>query len=164
MKHQMSLAMSRGLARRYQEAGRLDESVTQFEKVIALARVAGEGQPPYVFAIAQMICEQASILDQLERHADAERTLLAAWEDRGRIPVPTRNGAIMDMHILLFIEATAVNGVRVDAVIHGRASKRAPVKVFGVVFSDTRPEDEYPLPVLWVREGSSAWIGMDKSN
>ena len=86
---------------------------------------------------------------------------LAAWKDRGRIPVPTRSGGIMDLHIHLFIEATAINGKRVDAVIHARATKRAPMKVFAVVFSNEQPRDEYPIPVLWVREASSAWIGAD---
>ncbi len=84
---------------------------------------------------------------------------LAAWKDRGRIPVPTIKGSILDLHIHLFIEATAINGMRVDAVIHARASKRAPMRVFAVVFSDNQPTDDYPLPVLWVREGSSAWVG-----
>ena len=84
---------------------------------------------------------------------------LAAWKDRGRIPVPTRKGGIMDLHIHLFIEATAINGMPVDVVIHARASKRAPMKIFAVVFGDDPPTDAYPVPVLWVREASSAWIG-----
>ena len=86
---------------------------------------------------------------------------LATWKARGRIPVPTRKGNIMDLHIHLFIEATAINGFPVDAVIHAKASKRAPMKVFAVVFSDSQPQDEYPLPVLWVRNESSSWIGLE---
>lgn len=75
--------------------------------------------------------------------------------------MPTRNGGIMDLHIDLFIEATAINGMPVDAVIHAKASKRAPMKVFAVVFGDNQPQDKYPLPLLWVCKGSSAWIGVD---
>ena len=86
---------------------------------------------------------------------------LAAWKDGGIIAVPTRKGGTMNLSIHLLIEATAINGRRVDAVIHARASKRGPMRVFAVVFSEDRPLDEYPIRVLWVSESSSAWIEVE---
>ena len=83
---------------------------------------------------------------------------LATWKDRKRIPVPTRKGAIIDLHISLIIEATAVNGLAVDAVIHARATKQAPTKIFCVVFRDERPLEKYPLPLLWIKGSESVWL------
>ena len=71
--------------------------------------------------------------------------------------MPTRSGGIMELHIHLLIEATAINGLPVDAVIHARASKRAPVKTFAVVFRDAKPDEKYPIPALWVRGAESTW-------
>ena len=119
-------------------------------KSIAMAVVVGLAWLLYTGAMTEVAAHQQPTTP--EEH-------LAAWKERGRIPVPTRNGNIMDLQIHLLIEATAVNGLHADAVIHARASKRAPVKTFAVVFSDQQPQDEYPLPVLWVRDGSSAWVG-----
>ena len=83
---------------------------------------------------------------------------IATWKARQRISVPTRKGAIMELRISLLIESTAINGLPVDAVIHARATKRAPTKVFCVVFSDQRPLDEYPLPLLWIKGSESTWL------
>ena len=66
----------------------------------------------------------------------------------------------MDLHIHLLVEATAVNGLTVDAVILGRASKRAPIKTFCVIFSEEQPQDEYPIPTLWIKGSESAWLGV----
>jgi hypothetical protein len=67
----------------------------------------------------------------------------------------------MALHIYLLIEATALNGLAVDAVLHARATKRAPTKSFCVVFRDKRPLDEYPIPLLWIKGCVkwSNWIG-----
>jgi len=83
---------------------------------------------------------------------------LATWLVRERIPVPARKGAIMALHIYLLIEATALNGLAVDAVLHARATKRAPTKSFCVVFRDKRPLDEYPIPLLWIKGCESVWL------
>jgi hypothetical protein len=63
------------------------------------------------------------------------------------------------MHIELLIEATAINGIPVDAVIHAKATaKRAPMRTFAVVFRDRRPDDEYPIPTLWIKGSDSVWL------
>ena len=62
------------------------------------------------------------------------------------------------MLIIHLIEATAIDGMPIDLVVEARASKRAPYKRFAVVFSEQRPDREYPIPTLWVRHGQSAWL------
>ena len=83
---------------------------------------------------------------------------VAAWRARGRVPGPTRSGKILDMQIVHMIEATAVDGVPVDLVVEARATKASPVKRFGVVFADDRPVDVYPIPVLWVKDGTGSLV------
>ncbi len=83
---------------------------------------------------------------------------LAHWKARRRILVPTRKGGLLDMQIKVLIEATAINGIAVDAVIHARASKRAPMRIFAVVLSDKLPEGEYPIPTLWISSDESTWL------
>ena len=91
-----------------------------------------------------------------QRHSKAE--CLSAWNARRRIPVPGKSGKIMDMMIIHLVEATAIDGVPVDLVIDARVSKRTHGKRFVVVFSDDRPAEDYPLPCLWVREGTGVWL------
>ena len=62
------------------------------------------------------------------------------------------------MLIIHLIEATAIDGMPIDLVVEARASKRAPYNRFAVVFSEQRPDGEYPIPTLWVRQGQSAWL------
>lgn len=81
------------------------------------------------------------------------------WRSKGRIAVPSRKGQLMDMGIVHFYECGSVDGMPLDLLIEARATKRAPLKRFGVVFADDRPLDDYPIPVLWVREGTGSWIG-----
>ena len=80
------------------------------------------------------------------------------WRERGRIPTPTPSGGIMDMVITHLIEATAIDGVPIDLVVEARATKRAPPKRFAVVFRDEKPEQEYPVPTLWIRRGQADWL------
>ena len=84
----------------------------------------------------------------------------ATWKSRGRIPVPTRKGRIMDMAIERLYECSSVNGLPLDLLLDARASKRAPLKTFGVIFSDRQPVEDYPIPVLWVNEGKGTWIAL----
>ncbi len=83
---------------------------------------------------------------------------LSTWKSRRRIPVPTRKGATMDLHIHLLIEASAINGVSVDAVIHANSVKLAPMKTLCVVFSGERPQEEFPMPCLWINGREAAWL------
>ena len=80
------------------------------------------------------------------------------WKDRGRIPVPTKSGTIMDLVIVNLYETTAVNDLYLDLLVEARATKRAPLKRFGVLFADTAPPKQYPIPILWVKDGVSAWV------
>ena len=83
---------------------------------------------------------------------------LATWQSSNRIPVPTKSGNIMDMMIVHLIEATAIDGIPVDLVVEARASKRGPLKRFAVVFSEARPRDDYPIPTLWICDGTGSWL------
>jgi hypothetical protein len=77
------------------------------------------------------------------------------------MPVPTRAGAIIDLHIITLYDCTAVNGLPLDLLVEGRATNDAPLKRFGVLFADASPEDKYPLPVLWMCDGRGNWIVPD---
>ena len=72
--------------------------------------------------------------------------------------MPTRSHTIIDLSIVRFYETTHVDGLPLDLLIEARASKRAPLKRFGVLFAETRPLDEYPIPLLWVRSGNAQWV------
>ena len=91
-------------------------------------------------------------------HTKAE--CLATWKTRRRIPVPTKVGNIMDMLIVHLIEATAIDGVPVDLVVDARATHRAPIKRFAVVFADKKPADSFPVPTLWVCDGIGVWVSI----
>lgn len=85
---------------------------------------------------------------------------LSTWKSRRRIPVPTKTGKIMDMLIIHLIEATAIDGIPVDLVVEARASKRGPLKRFAVVFADKKPAEQYPIPTLWVSDGTGSWLSI----
>jgi hypothetical protein len=80
------------------------------------------------------------------------------WRSRGRVPVPTQKGRILDLVIVRLYETTHVDGLALDLMIEGRATNEAPIKQFGVLFSDTRPQDEYPIPLLWMCNGVGSWV------
>ena len=44
------------------------------------------------------------------------------WKARGRIPVPTKNGNIMELVIVNLFETTAVNGQALDLLVEARAT------------------------------------------
>ena len=85
---------------------------------------------------------------------------LATWKSRGRIPVPTKSGKIMDMLIVHLIEATAIDSIPVDLIIEARATHRAPLKKFAVVFAGKRPAENYPIPTLWICDGEGVWLAV----
>ncbi|MEH6587913.1 MAG: hypothetical protein V7720_15235 [Halioglobus sp.] len=58
----------------------------------------------------------------------------------------------------MLYETTHVDGLRLDLLIEGRAIKTPPLKKFGVLFADTKPEDKYPIPVLWNCDGLDTWV------
>jgi hypothetical protein len=85
----------------------------------------------------------------------SKKDCVDTWRSRGRVPVPTQKGRILDLVIVRLYETTHVDGLALDLMIEGRATNEAPIKQFGVLFSDTRPQDEYPIPVLWMRGGEA---------
>ena len=94
----------------------------------------------------------------LEALANAEKRYRAARKLLGT--VPTRNGKIMDMLIVHLVEATAIDGIPVDLVVEARATKAAPVKRFALVFHEEQPTEDYPIPTLWVSDGTGVWLGI----
>ena len=69
-------------------------------------------------------------------------------EGRGRISVPIRGNPVVELVITQRIDATAINGLAVNAVIEGRVTNNALVKRFAMVISEHRPGGDYLLPVL----------------
>ncbi|MEH6588538.1 MAG: hypothetical protein V7720_18460 [Halioglobus sp.] len=72
--------------------------------------------------------------------------------------MPTKAGKILELAIETLYETTHVDGLALDLLVEGRAVKTSPLKRFGVLFADTKPEDEYPIPVLWVCDGLGTWL------
>lgn len=66
----------------------------------------------------------------------------------------------MDMLIVHLVEATAIDGIPVDLVVEARATKAAPVKRFALVFHEEQPTEDYPIPTLWVSDGTGVWLGI----
>jgi hypothetical protein len=78
------------------------------------------------------------------------------WRKRGRMPVPTSEGHIIDLQIVAIYETTAVNSQRLDLLVEARKTNNDPVKQFGVIFSETPPDwSKYSVPVLWRQDGKS---------
>jgi hypothetical protein len=78
------------------------------------------------------------------------------WRERGRMPVPTAEGQIIDLQIVAIYETTAVNGLPLDLLIEAQKTNSDPVKQFGVVFSENPPDwSKYGIPVLWRQNGKS---------
>ena len=88
----------------------------------------------------------------------SRQACLKDWRVGGEIPVPTRKGGLLNMRLERLFECTAVNGFPLDLLIEARASKRAPTRRFGVIFSASRPAHDYPLPILWLHDGQGAWL------
>ena len=81
------------------------------------------------------------------------------WRKRMRMPVPTAEGFILDLRIVVIYEATSVNGLPLDLLIEAQTTVNDPIKQFGVLFSSTPPDwGEYGIPVLW-REDGKAGVG-----
>ena len=95
------------------------------------------------------------------QHPDTAEQAIAAWAETGYLPIPTRSGSTQELQIKLLIECSRVNGLPLDLVIEGRVSKRAPPKRFGVIFSDSEPAADYPLPVLWIGGGLGTWLASE---
>jgi len=75
------------------------------------------------------------------------------WRERKRIPIPTLEGMIVDLIIVSIREAVEIDGLPLDCLLETQAASDAPVKSFGVIFSETPPDwQAYKLPVLWIRE------------
>lgn len=92
------------------------------------------------------------------RRADSKRDHLDTWQASGRIPVPTRDGGFMDLLLVNVFETTSLNGLPLDLFIEARATTRAPMRRFGVLFADSPPQDKYPVPLLWIRQGMGHWM------
>jgi hypothetical protein len=61
---------------------------------------------------------------------------LAVWRKRNRIPIPTLEGLIVDLIIVSITETTAVNGLPLECLLETQTTTDAPVKSFGVIFSE----------------------------
>ena len=90
---------------------------------------------------------------------DSPRGLIAHWQERGRIPVPTKDGHILDTLIVKLIEGAIIGQARVDALVEAQATKSSEIKKFAVVISPDRPE-ALSIPVLWVSdyEKTGEWV------
>ena len=88
----------------------------------------------------------------------SKQACLDQWTSSREIPVPTSTGGVLSMKIERLFECSAVNGLALDLLIDARASKRAPLRQFGVVFSTHLPEGDYPLPTLWLNAGEGRWL------
>lgn len=78
---------------------------------------------------------------------------LAMWRERKRIPIPTLEGMIVDLIIVSIRETVEVDGLPLHYQLDTQAATDAPVKSFGVIFSETPPDWlAYKMPVLWLRE------------
>ncbi|MEM1154805.1 MAG: hypothetical protein AAGI44_11750 [Pseudomonadota bacterium] len=82
---------------------------------------------------------------------DKEQRCIARWLSDRRIDIPSKNGRAMQMQILRLYECMSVNGLPLDVLVVGRASKRAPTREFGVLFSQFKPEEQYPIEVFWAQ-------------
>ena len=90
------------------------------------------------------------------RNPVGKTDIVDTWRDRGRMPVPTSAGQIIDLHIVALYETTAVNGRPLDLLVEAQKSKSDPVKRFGVIFSETPPDwSNYAIPVLWRKDNES---------
>ncbi|MEM6582938.1 MAG: hypothetical protein AAF699_16780 [Pseudomonadota bacterium] len=85
------------------------------------------------------------------RLSDNEERCIARWLSERSIDIPSKNGRTMQMQILRLYECRSVNGLPLDVLVAGRASKRAPTRKFGVIFSQSKPEQQYPIDVYWAR-------------
>jgi hypothetical protein len=85
--------------------------------------------------------------------------IIDTWRKRGRMPAPTAAGHIIDLQIVAIYETTAVNGQPLDLLVEAKKTNNAPVKQFGVIFSESPPDwSAYPMPLLW-REDGKAGVG-----
>lgn len=82
---------------------------------------------------------------------DATQKCIARWLRDRVIHVPGKSGRTLQMRILRLYECSAVDGLALDALLLVRASKRAPAREIGVVFSAFRPQQQYPIEVYWAR-------------
>lgn len=81
------------------------------------------------------------------------------WCSRGRITVPTRAGMLIDLQILTFAETTLIDGREAHLLIEARATRDAPVKRFGVVFTNYEPPALRHLPLLWMNKAfEPRWV------
>jgi len=90
---------------------------------------------------------------------DSPRGLIAHWQERGRIPVPTKDGHILDALIVKLVEGALIGPVRVDALVEAQATKSSEIKKFAVVISPDHPE-KLSIPVLWFSdyEKTGEWV------
>ena len=78
------------------------------------------------------------------------------WRRRGRLPVPSLAGMIVDLVIVSLYETTAVDGLPLDCLIEAQKTVNETPKQFGVVFSANPPDwHKYKIPVLWRKDGIS---------
>ena len=97
----------------------------------------------------------------LSEHAEpiGKEDSLDTWRKRGRMPIPSRDGRIIDLIIVAIYETTAVNGLPLDLLIEVRKTVSDPVKRFGVILSENPPDwASYHIPILW-REDNKAGVG-----
>ena len=89
-----------------------------------------------------------------------KRDCIDTWRTRGRIPVPSKSGVILDLIIVRLYEVTSVDGLPLDLLIEARATHLSTIKRFGMVFSDSRPQDNYTIPILWwpPNDLAAAWL------
>ena len=90
------------------------------------------------------------------RNPVGKTDIVDTWRERGRMPVPTSAGQIIDLHIVALYETSKVNGLPLDLLIEAQTSRSDPVKKFGVIFSNKLPDwSKYPIPVLWRKDNES---------
>ena len=63
--------------------------------------------------------------------------------------MPSKAGGLVGVLIVNLVEASAINGLPLDFLIEGQLTRAEPIRQFGVVFSEEKPQREYPIPVLW---------------
>ena len=94
-------------------------------------------------------------MTEIAQHFDpvGKAAAIETWRSRMRMPVPTAEGVIMDVHIVAIYETVSVNGLPLDLLVEARKSREHPVRRFGVIFSESPPDwSKYSIPILWRRE------------
>ena len=111
-------------------------------------------------ALETTAAQTKSIVPVIPQHQDpvSKEDCIDTWKRYLRLSVPNKSGGVTTLIIKHWVDTVRFDGKPLDALLYAHETVDKPAEIIGLVFAEMQPDLQYPIPVLWVREGQKKWL------